>query len=298
MSFEPYGQLHFLAAGGRDYAPGDRVLYPSGGGLEVATVVWRGESDIGEGVPTCAGPATDSDLARDEEHQYRRARAAEVARALIRRHGLAMKLLAVDYLDDDGRGERLTVVYYRAPERVDFRALLGDLVRVLRTRIDLRQVGDRDAARLLGGVGMCGRVLCCAGHLRTVDPVSLRLARTQDVAANGTQHVGACGRPACCLRFEQDSYEDFRARAPRMGATVSTPDGTGRVVGYQVPLDAVVVADSGGERRSCPLGRVCPIRSGRALRRNEGVRTGQERPSRQGGSVRRRIRPRSDQERR
>jgi len=270
VSFEPYGQLHFLAAGGRDYAPGDKVLYPSEGGLEVAVVAWCGEADIGGGVPTCAGPATATDVARDEEHQFRRARGEQVARALIRRHGLDMKLLAVDYLDDDGAGNRLTVVYYQAPERVDFRALLGDLVRALRTRIDLRQVGDRDATRLLGGVGMCGRALCCASHLRTLDPVSLRLARSQDRGSHGTQHIGACGRPACCLRFEQDAYEDFHARAPRMGAAVTTPDGPGRVVGYQVPLDAIIVAGPGGERTSCPLGRVCPAgAASQSPRRNQ-----------------------------
>ena len=260
VSFEPYGQLHFMAAAGQDCAPGDKVLYPTEGGLEVATVVWCGQADLGAGVPTCAGPATEADLARDEEHQRRRARATEVARALIERHGLDMKLLATDYMDDDGEGNRLTVLYYQAPDRVDFRALLGDLVRVLRTRIDLRQVGDRDATRLLGGVGMCGRPLCCASHLRTLDPVSLRLARTQDLAANGTQCIGVCGRPACCLHYEQDVYEDFHARAPRLDSAVTTPGGQGRVVGYQVPLDAVVVAGAGGERRSCPLGTVCPVR--------------------------------------
>ncbi|MFK5255761.1 PSP1 domain-containing protein [Propionibacterium freudenreichii] len=252
VEFQPHGQLHYLAAGGHEHAIGDQVLYPTEDGREVARVVWRGDVDLPDAVPVCAGAATPADLARDEANRQVRADAAEVARLLIERHGLAMKLLAVDFLDQSSDYDRLTVFYYQSPERVDFRALLGDLVRALRSRIDLRQVGARDAARLTGGVGPCGRPLCCSSML-TLDPVSLRLAREQGMLVSAVQRCGVCGHAMCCLRYEQQAYEDFHARAPKVGTTVMTPAGEGTVIGHQVPNDALLVRTRDGEQSSCPL---------------------------------------------
>lgn len=261
VEFQQHGQLHYLAAAGGDYAVGEQVLYPTDDGAEVATVVWRGDVAIPERVPACVGSAGPQDLARDETNRQQRADAAEVAKALIERHGLAMKLLAVDFIDQSTEYDRLTVLYYQSAGRVDFRALLGDLVRALRSRIDLRQVGARDAARLTGGIGPCGRPLCCSSML-VVDPVSLRLARQQDLVTAAVQRCGVCGHAMCCLRYEQADYESFQARAPKLGSTVMTPAGEGTVVGHQVPAESVLVRTGSGERISCPLAQASACQCG------------------------------------
>lgn len=259
VEFQPHGQLHFLAPGpaSADCAVGDRVLYPTDDGREIATVAWHGDAELPDGVPVCAGPADDKDLARDRANRQRRADAAAVAELLIAQHGLAMKLLAVDFVDQSSEFDKLTVFYYQASKRVDFRALLGDLVRAVHSRVDLRQVGARDAARLTGGIGPCGRPLCCASML-TVDPVSLRLARQQDFIVSAAQRCGICGHAMCCLRYEAADYDDFHARAPKIGTRVSIPGGEGMVDGFQVPAESVTVRIDSGERISCPLADVSP----------------------------------------
>ena len=222
VSFTTYGRLYYLDPGAVTYAIGDRVLHPTEAGPEVATVVWAPEQVDSEkltGLPLCPGPAIEADLVR----------------GLVERHQLAMKVVGVDLDDRSPEFGTLVAVYYTAPHRVDFRALLSDLARSLRSRIDLRQIGARDAARISGGLGSCGRELCCATFLTDFEPVSVRLARAQDLPANPLQIAGACGRLMCCLKYEHPLYVDFAARAPAVGAAVTTPDGDGVVVGHNVP---------------------------------------------------------------
>ena len=264
VSFERYGRLYYLEAGEQEYAVGDRVLVPTDSGAEVAECVWSPEwvtEDFGD-VPLCAGKASEDDLARDDTNRRRRAEAKIVAKKLIKKHDLAMKVVGVDYLDHDPAVDQLVVIYFTAPHRVDFRALVSELARSLRSRIDLRQVGSRDAARLTGGIGSCGRELCCATFLKDFEPVSLRMARAQDLPANPLRISGACGRLMCCLKYEHPLYAEFARTTPAVGSTVQTEDGDGVIVAHQVPADSVVVRmrDSGA-LSSCSRASVCGSRA-------------------------------------
>ena len=256
VSFTRYGRLYYLDPGDRTYKVGDKVLVPTNAGPEVAECVWAPQytSEDIEGLPVCAGPAGEEHLSRDESNKRRRAEARSVSKRLIKRHSLPMKVVGVDYLDKDN----VYTVYFSAPHRVDFRALVRDLARNLRARVELRQIGPRDEARLQGGIGPCGRDLCCATFLKDFEPVSVRMAKDQDLPVNPLRIAGACGRLMCCLKYEHPLYQEFRATAPRTGTTVETPEGPGTVVGHNVPSDSVVVRlNDGGRRCSCSRASVC-----------------------------------------
>ncbi|MFT4108454.1 PSP1 domain-containing protein [Propionicimonas sp.] len=259
VAFEPLGRLHYLDPGADDYAFGQSVLVATPEGTEVAQCVWGpAEVEWSGDLPKCLGAAGAGDLERDGANRRRRAEIAAVARRLISRRGLSMRVVGVDFVDQSDAFDQQAVVYYEAPGRVDFRELLVDLARTLQSRIDLRQVGARDAAALLGGLGPCGREVCCAtmGPRRATVPGGL--ARDQAPLHSQSQLQGTCGRTMCCLAYESRLYADFRDRAPRTGEVVATDEGTGVVVGHNVPLDAVVV-QTGAGRFTCPLGRVCPL---------------------------------------
>jgi cell fate regulator YaaT (PSP1 superfamily) len=259
VSFERYGRLYYLDPGPHQPKVGDKVLVPTDAGPEVAECIWAPQwvSEDVDGLPECAGPATGEDLSRDEENRRRRAEARQLSKKLVRQHQLPMKVTAVDYVDRDN----VFTIYFAAPHRVDFRELVRDLARGLSARVELRQVGPRDEARLQGGIGPCGRDLCCATFLRDFEPVSVRMAKDQDLPVNPMRIAGACGRLMCCLKYEHPLYNEFRARAPRLGATVDSPEGSGTVVGYNVPSDSVLVKlAEGGRRCSCSRASVCGSR--------------------------------------
>jgi cell fate regulator YaaT (PSP1 superfamily) len=264
VSFERYGRLYYLDPGDADYTVGDRVLVPTESGPEVAECVWAPEwveDDDFEGLPVCAGLATPEQLERDAANRRRRAEAKLVAKRLIKKNELPMKVVAVDFIDSGIDFDQLVVIYFTAPHRVDFRALVSELARTLQARIDLRQIGSRDAARLVGGLGNCGRDLCCATFLKDFEPVSLRMAKVQDLPPNPLKISGACGRLMCCLKYEHPLYTEFARTAPAMGQQVALEDGDGVVVGHQVPADSVVVRMSAsGATRTCSLASACGAR--------------------------------------
>jgi cell fate regulator YaaT (PSP1 superfamily) len=259
VAFQRHGRLYYLDPGQYSPAVGDRVLVPTDSGPEVAECIWAPQwvsEEIG-GLPVCAGLATDEHLTRDEANRSRRAEGRVVARRLIREHGLPMKVIATDYVD---AGNVLTV-YFSAPHRVDFRALVRDLAARLRVRVELRQIGPRDEARLQGGIGPCGRDTCCSTFLKDFEPVSVRMAKDQQLPVNPLRIAGACGRLMCCLKYEHPLYQDFRESAQKIGASVETPDGPGQVVGHSVPADSVVVRLSAdGRRTACSRASVCGSR--------------------------------------
>ena len=266
VTFERHGQLHYLRADDGQYAVGDNVLYPTIAGPEVAQVIWAPEPSTQDGgdFPECLGHATAADLKRDADNRASRAKARLVAKRLAAAHHLDLKVVAVDLVD---RGpDAVTAIYYTAPDRVDFRALVPELAGALGSRIDMRQIGARDAASVVGGIGSCGRELCCSTFLKKVEPVSLRLARDQNLPNNPLQISGACGKLMCCLKYEHPLYTDFAARAPRVGDDVQTDQGRAKVVGHSVPTDSVVVRQSSGEVRRCPLESVCPSSQARKQR--------------------------------
>ncbi|HET7328654.1 MAG TPA: regulatory iron-sulfur-containing complex subunit RicT [Nocardioidaceae bacterium] len=273
VSFERYGRLYYLDAAGVPAAVGDKVLVPTDDGPEVAECVWAPEwvSDDVAGLPVCAGVATTADLERDEANRRRRAEARVSAKRLIRQHGLAMKVVGVDYVDRRADVDRLVVIYFTAPGRVDFRTLVRDLARSLSARIELRQVGARDEARLSGGIGPCGRDLCCATFLRDFEPVTMRMAKDQDLPPNPLRISGACGRLMCCLKYEHPLYQEFKSAAPKIGAAVETDEGAGRVIAHRVPSDEVVVRlSSSGSACACTRASVCAPRQQHEERRTRG----------------------------
>lgn len=261
VSFTRYGRLYYLDPNGHEPTIGDHVLVPTDDGTEVAECVWAPQyvsDDIG-GLPKLSGFAADADLARDEFNRKRRAEVKVAMKRLVRLHELEMKPIGIDVLDraDPPR----IVVYFSAPHRVDFRDLLRDLARTMDSKIELRQVGARDQARLQGGIGPCGRDLCCATFLKDFEPVSVRMAKDQDLPVNPLKISGACGRLMCCLKYEHPLYQEFKAEAPAVGATIGTPDGDGRVVGHEVPRDAVVVRlAASGQTCRCSRADVCAPR--------------------------------------
>jgi cell fate regulator YaaT (PSP1 superfamily) len=261
VSFNRYGRLYYLDPGELSISVGDKVLVPTDEGAEVAECVWAPQwvSEDTEGFPRVAGLAGGDDLRRDELIRRRKAEAKTAAKRLIREHELPMKVVAVDHVPESpGTSGGRTTIYFTAPHRVDFRSLVRDLGATLRCRVELRQLSARDSARVQGGIGSCGRDLCCATFLTDFEPVTIRMAKDQDLPLNPLRISGACGRLMCCLKYEHPLYQQFQATAPAIGARVSTPDGDGRVVGHSVPRDSVVVRmDADGSRCSCSRASVC-----------------------------------------
>jgi cell fate regulator YaaT (PSP1 superfamily) len=263
VSFQRYGRLYYLDPGTHSPRVGDHVLVPTDDGPEVAECVWAPQyvsEEIG-GLPVCAGLATAADLEREDSNRRRRAQARVVAKRLVRAHALPMKLVGVDYVDRRAGLDELFVIYFSAPQRIDFRQLVRDLSQALKARIELRQLGARDEARVQGGIGPCGRDLCCATFLKDFEPVSVRIAKDQDLPLNPLKISGACGRLMCCLKYEHPLYQEFKANAPRVGDRVDTPEGAGVVVDHNVPSDSVVVRLSGSGRRcACSVASACSPR--------------------------------------
>jgi cell fate regulator YaaT (PSP1 superfamily) len=261
VSFNRYGRLYYLDPGEHRISVGDKVLVPTDDGPEVAECVWAPQwvTEETDGFPKLLGLAGDDDLRRDEVMRKRKADAKVAAKRLIREHELPMKVVAVDHvLESPGGSGGRTTIYFTAPHRVDFRSLVRDLGATLHCRVELRQLSARDSARVQGGIGSCGRDLCCATFLTDFEPVTIRMAKDQDLPLNPLRISGACGRLMCCLKYEHPLYQQFHASAPGVGTRVSTPDGEGRVVGQSVPRDAVVVRmDADGSRCMCSRASVC-----------------------------------------
>jgi cell fate regulator YaaT (PSP1 superfamily) len=257
--FQRQGRLYYADPGQLSLTVGDQVLYPTIDGPEVAEVMWAPEwvsEEIG-GLPVLEGIAGDEALREGEVSRKKRASARVAARRLIREHALPMKLSGVDYVFSENR----TTIYFTAPHRVDFRSLVRDLAATLDGKVELRQLSARDEARLTGDIGSCGRELCCSTFLVDFEPVSVRMAKDQDLPPNPLRISGACGKLMCCLKYEHPLYQDFAAKAPAIGEQVETPEGEGTVIGHNVPSETVVVRmTADGSRSACALASVCGSR--------------------------------------
>ena len=189
-------------------------------------------------------PATQDDLRVEEINRKREEEAFVIAEEKIAKHGLEMKLVGVECAFEGSK----ILFYFTADGRVDFRELVKDLAGVFRTRIELRQIGVRDEARLLGGLGICGQPYCCSRFLSEFQPVSTKMAKTQNLSLNPSKISGCCGRLMCCLRYEQEAYEDLIRNLPKVGCYVETDEGYGNVVGVDLLRRRLKVKlDSGGE---------------------------------------------------
>ena len=266
VSFNRYGRLYYFNPGTLSFAVGDRVLVPTDAGTEVAECVWAPQwvDEDTEAFPLLAGIAAAEDLDRDRIRRERKAAAKFAAKQLIRDHDVPMKVVAVDYVfDGEGSGVASsggrTTIYFTAPHRVDFRALVRDLGATLHCRVELRQLAARDSARVQGGIGSCGRDLCCATFLTDFEPVSIRMAKDQDLPLNPLRISGACGRLMCCLKYEHPLYAGD-GNAPASGTHVDTPDGPGRVISRHPPSETVSVKLGDGAVKRCALADVCGSR--------------------------------------
>jgi cell fate regulator YaaT (PSP1 superfamily) len=264
VTFTRAGRLYYLDAGEVTAKVGDLVLFPTSTSPEVAQVVWGPEwvsDDVG-GLPVCAGRATQEDERRDEANKKKRAEIQVAAQKLIRASKLPMKVSGVDWSDVGHESGRATAtVYFTAPTRVDFRQLVRDLAQTIDAKVVLTQLSPRDDARVQGGIGSCGRDTCCSTFLVDFEPVTVRMARDQDLPANPMKISGACGRLMCCLKYEHPIYDEFRATTPAVGERVETPEGDGKVIAHDVPRDQVVVRlEAGGKATVCDRASVCSSR--------------------------------------
>lgn len=243
IRFKDSGKTYYFDPNGIEaLAQGDHVIVETVRGPELAKVAYSPrlvdpEEIVGELKPVLRR-AEPTDFERLNQLNSRQDELLARCAEKIQEHGLPMRLVKAEYSFD---GSRLTF-YFTAEKRVDFRALVRDLARTFRTRIELRQIGPRDEAKLLGGIGPCGRLLCCATFLPDYARVSIKMAKDQDLPLNPTKISGVCGRLLCCLSYEHEQYVNVKSRMPRKGTWVQTPDGPGEVVGVNVLRETVIVA--------------------------------------------------------
>ena len=221
IRFRDSGKVYYFDPQDHHLRNGDRVIVETARGQECASVVLSVREVADEKIEQPLRPvvriATESDLQRDAENREKEKEALVICREKIREHGLDMKLIKAEYSFDNKR----VLFYFTADGRVDFRGLVKDLASVFRTRIELRQVGVRDEARLLGGIGTCGRPLCCSTFLADFSSVSIKMAKEQNLSLNPTKISGACGRLMCCLKNEQETYEHLNKNMPGLGDVVA-----------------------------------------------------------------------------
>jgi cell fate regulator YaaT (PSP1 superfamily) len=253
VAFRTGGKVYLYDPEGLVLVPGDEVVVPAARGVGYGKVVSPirevPAEDLEEPLKKVMRRASAHDKERQKENIEKKEEAFRTARRLIQKHGLPMKLVDVDYVFDGSS----IVFYFTAEGRVDFRELVKDLASTLKARIELRQVGVRDEAKMVGGLGPCGRDLCCSLFLSDFNPVSIKMAKEQNLPLNPAKISGICGRLMCCLKYEVAAYEEFNQRAPSIGTEVNTEQGAGRVVGYHVPGGLVVVEIEPGKRIDVPL---------------------------------------------
>lgn len=225
VRFRTPGQVKDLVVGELEVRPGSLVVVDSERGNLIATVVGLREGAPSEPQHRVLRVVTDDDLEVHTRNKVREREAFAFCAERIRALGLPMKLVGVELAHSGSTA----LFSFTSSERVDFRGLVKDLARRFHTRIDMHQIGVRDAARLCGGIGVCGRELCCATCLSSFSPISVRMAKDQNLALNQEKLSGACGRLKCCLSYEEASYADLRKGLPKLGKRVITPDGEGRV---------------------------------------------------------------------
>jgi len=253
VTFRPGGKIYYFDPQDLALVPGDEVIVPGPRGVEYGRVVTAikeinlSESD--EPLRKVLRRATTLDREQLKENAYKEEEAYRVCRRLIQKHGLPMKLVGIDYVFDGS----CVVFYFTAEGRVDFRELVKDLASKLKMRIDLRQVGVRDEAKMVGGLGPCGRDLCCSLFLSDFEPVSIKMAKEQDLPLNPSKISGICGRLMCCLKYEFEVYEKFNEIAPPLGEEFEIDGDKWKVVGYDVPKESVILELESGKRIEKPI---------------------------------------------
>ncbi len=234
VRFKEVGKVYYFDPDGQTLKKGDRVIVETVRGIECGEVAMDNreidDEEIVKPLKKLIRTATDEDIARVAENKEKEKDAFAICQKKITAHGLDMKLVDVEYTFDGCK----VLFYFTADGRVDFRDLVKDLASVFKTRIELRQIGVRDEAKMLGGLGICGRPFCCNGFLGEFQPVSIKMAKEQGLSLNPTKISGACGRLMCCLKYEQPAYEHLLKITPKPGAIIETNEGAGTVVDFSL----------------------------------------------------------------
>ena len=268
VRYKSGGKQYYFDPRGTQVPVGTGVIVQTARGLEFGECTLSNREVEDEQVVQPLQPmvriADDTDLDVIARNRQKEARAMQVCQEKIQQHGLDMKLVDVDYSFEGNK----ILFFFTSDARVDFRALVKDLAGTFRARIELRQIGVRDEAKMLGGLGICGRPFCCSAFLNEFQPVSIKMAKTQNLSLNPTKISGTCGRLMCCLKYEQEAYEDLVKKSPKMDSFVETPDGAGTVSGVNLLREQVKVRlESAPETPKCYHNcEICVIRSGKGKR--------------------------------
>ena len=259
IRFKRAGKVYYFDPAGIDLEANDYVIVKTSRGLELGQVIISPKQVLASEVTMPLKPilrkAEAEDVKRAQEFESKEQEALAECGKLIAKLGLPMKLLSAEYNLD---GSRLTFLF-SAGERVDFRELVRELTNRFKLRVELRQVGPRDEAKLMGGFGRCGRPLCCMSFLSEFAPVSIRMAKEQNLPLNPMKISGVCGRLLCCLVYESEQYHTMKGKLPKEGQQVSTPMGEARVVGGNLLKETVIVELESGATVELPLGEVSTI---------------------------------------
>ena len=266
IQFRPGQKVYFFDPAGEEYVPGDHVIMDTARGPEYGIVAAGNHmipaKDVVPPLRSVLRKATEADEKVVAENRIKEKRAYEVCLQKIEQHGLDMQLVSAEYAFDGSK----ILFFFTADERVDFRELVKNLASVFHTRIELRQIGVRDKARMIGGLGTCGRPFCCASFLDDFQPVSIKMAKTQNLSLNPTKISGTCGRLMCCLKYEQEAYENLLKNTPKEESFVDTPEGRGTVVGIHLLRQQVRVQmeDSPETISLFPIEDIAVLRNGKA----------------------------------
>lgn len=229
VRFKDVGKVYYFAPNGEKFEHGERAIVETARGTEYGEVVLTNKEIPQNALVSPLKPiirkATEADIKQVEQNRKKEQEIMRTFTEKIREHGLDMKPIEVEYTFDGSK----IMFYFTSDGRVDFRDLVKDLAFIYRTRIELRQIGVRDEAKMLGGLGICGRPFCCSSFLGDFHPVSIKMAKEQSLSLNPTKISGTCGRLMCCLKYEQNCYEDFLRTTPKTGAYVETAEGRGTV---------------------------------------------------------------------
>src|SRR5256886_16345392 len=253
IRFRPAGRIYYFDPQGASYSTGQYVIVETSRGVEAGRVVIASkklaERELSDPLKTVLRLANEDELRMMLSFKSKEKEALVQCAQQVQQHNLPMKLVESEYTFD---GSRLTF-YFTADERVDFRALVRDLAATFRTRIELRQIGARDQAKLQGGLGPCGKTLCCSSWITEFGVISIKMAKEQRLPLNPAKISGVCGRLLCCLSYENDNYIQAKQSMPQVGAILRTPSGPGRVVSINVPQESVEVMLESGVTIQIPV---------------------------------------------
>lgn len=248
VRFRKMGKVYYFDPGDLELGQGENVIVETARGMEFAQVSMPRteirDEDVVRPLKKVVRIADENDIRQNEENEARKGDALRICQEKIDKHGLEMKLIDVEFTFDNNK----IIFYFTADGRVDFRALVKDLAGVFRMRIELRQIGVRDEAKMIGGIGCCGRELCCASWMSDFQPVSIKMTKTQNLSLNPTKISGVCGRLMCCLKFENDIYQELSKDLPSVHERVKTPEGIGKVIENNILGGKVKVRIFTGEK--------------------------------------------------